>query len=252
MTYREMAASHDHPLNAGATPESRLGSPSEPLFFGIRSGGWFGCRSPTGHGQGEGISRQRKFIHIDIEPVADRTRGARRLGIVADVQNWLLAALLEERRAESVSSGAFRASATPARDPAGIGPQDRLRQRAHSSHSRVFQGNQRFLSGQHHPSTTGCGITQIWSGQLQNVDRPRRYLASGARALWATSCLRRRRQSGVPGRPGGRGGGRRRPPVHGGRTWPWAGQHKIPVLVIVVKTMLPGPDPSKPEIRVRL
>ncbi|MGE4284736.1 MAG: thiamine pyrophosphate-dependent enzyme, partial [Clostridia bacterium] len=27
--------------------------------------------------------------------------------------------------------------------------------------------------------TTGCGITQIWSGQLQNANKPRRYLPSG-------------------------------------------------------------------------
>jgi 3D-(3,5/4)-trihydroxycyclohexane-1,2-dione acylhydrolase (decyclizing) len=27
--------------------------------------------------------------------------------------------------------------------------------------------------------TVGCGITQIWSGQLQNIDKPRRYLPSG-------------------------------------------------------------------------
>ena len=27
--------------------------------------------------------------------------------------------------------------------------------------------------------TTGCGITQIWSGQLQEIDKPRRYLPSG-------------------------------------------------------------------------
>lgn len=27
--------------------------------------------------------------------------------------------------------------------------------------------------------TTGCGITQIWSGQLQKIDKPRRYLPSG-------------------------------------------------------------------------
>jgi tartronate-semialdehyde synthase len=27
--------------------------------------------------------------------------------------------------------------------------------------------------------TTGCGIVQIWSGQLQQIDKPRRYLPSG-------------------------------------------------------------------------
>ena len=27
--------------------------------------------------------------------------------------------------------------------------------------------------------TTGCGITQIWSGQLQEIDKPRHYLPSG-------------------------------------------------------------------------
>jgi tartronate-semialdehyde synthase len=27
--------------------------------------------------------------------------------------------------------------------------------------------------------TTGCGITQIWSGPLQHIERPQRYLASG-------------------------------------------------------------------------
>jgi tartronate-semialdehyde synthase len=43
---------------------------------------------------------------------------------------------------------------------------------------RVFLEINRFFS----PNTiftTGCGITQIWSGQLQNIERPRRYLPSG-------------------------------------------------------------------------
>jgi tartronate-semialdehyde synthase len=82
--------------------------------------------------------------------------------------------------------------------------------------------------------TTGCGITQIWSGQLQNIGRPRRYLPSGgAGTLGYELPAAIGAKVACPGDPvvvvvGDAG------LLFMSQELAMAGQHNLPVLIIVI------------------
>jgi tartronate-semialdehyde synthase len=166
-----------HPLHIGHIG-IQVGSPFGNRFFlesdlvlGI------GCRFGDRHtGKLEVYTRGRRFIHIDIDPNVIGRIVPTELGIVSDA-GMALNALLEAAR-----------SSTPA-----LPPSDRVRQipdlRARLARKTDFdqsplkpqriynEVNAFFDAGA--IFTTGCGLTQIWSGQFQSIDRPQTYLASG-------------------------------------------------------------------------
>jgi tartronate-semialdehyde synthase len=167
----------DHPLNAGHAG-IQVGQPignryflESDLVIGV------GCRFADRHtGKGETYVGRRKFIHIDIEPSQIGRVVPTELGIVADARLALIALLEEVRRRGYRREPSDRISCLPAlrAELARNTDFDAVPIRPH----RAFQEINRFFP----PNTiftTGCGITQIWSGQLQNIERPRRYLPSG-------------------------------------------------------------------------
>ena len=167
----------DHPLNAGHAG-IQVGQPignryflESDLVIGV------GCRFTDRHtGKVGTYVGRRKFIHIDIEPSQVGRVVPTELGIVADARRALIALLEEAKRRGYRRQPSDRISCLPAlrAELARNTDFDDVPIRPH----RVFQEINRFFP----PNTiftTGCGITQIWSGQLQNIERPRRYLPSG-------------------------------------------------------------------------
>jgi len=118
----------------------------------------------------------RRFIHINIESTQIGKVFQPDLGIVSDAR-LAVEALLAEVKAQGLApfDGA-RASQLPAL-------REKLARRTDYDDSpmmphRVFQEvNEAF--GDETYFTVGCGITQIWSGQLQAINKPRKYLPSG-------------------------------------------------------------------------
>lgn len=166
-----------HPLNAGHAG-IQVGQPSgnqmlldADLVLGI------GCRFSDRHTGDLKVYRgARKFIHVDIEPEQIGRVFAPDLGIIADA-GLFIDALMAEAKYRKIcparAEWAGRASAAR-KVLARKTDYDQLPMMPH----RLFQEiNAAF--GDDAMFTTGCGITQIWSGQLQKVNMPMRYLPSG-------------------------------------------------------------------------
>jgi tartronate-semialdehyde synthase len=167
----------DHPLYAGHAG-IQVGQPlgnevllGSDLVIGI------GCRFTDRHtGKLDTYIEGRKFIHIDIEPSQIGNVVPTEVGIVADAKLALSALLSAARRRGVQGQPSERTRALPQRrktlarktdyDCFPIKPQ-----RVYEEINKFFPSNTIF--------TTGCGLTQIWSGQLQEVSVPRRYLPSG-------------------------------------------------------------------------
>jgi len=118
----------------------------------------------------------RKFVHINIEPTQIGMVFEPDLGIVSDAK-LAVEALIEEVKAQGL------APINPAR--AGEIPALRRKLARKTDYDcspmmphRVFQEvNEAF--GDETYFTAGCGITQIWGGQLQRINKPCKYLPSG-------------------------------------------------------------------------
>lgn len=167
----------DHPLNAGHCG-IQVGQPignhvmlNSDVVLGI------GCRFTDRHTGDLKIYRgARKFIHIDIEPTQIGKVFEPDLGIVSDA-GLASTALLD---------GAKKRGMKPV-NPERIAAIEKLRKELRRKTDfeqlpmlphRVFnEVNKSFDADTYF--TTGCGNTQIWSGQLQDIDRPRMYLPSG-------------------------------------------------------------------------
>lgn len=167
----------DHPLNAGHAG-IQVGQPIGNRYF-LESDLVLavGCRFGDRHtGKRETYIGNRKFIHIDIEPAQIGRVIPPEVGIVADAKLALVALLEEAQRRGCRPEPSERVRMLPelrkqlARktdyDGVPLKPQ-----RVFREINRLFPPNTIF--------TTGCGVTQIWSGQLQDIERPRRYLPSG-------------------------------------------------------------------------
>jgi len=167
----------DHPLHVGhigiqvGTPFGNRFFLDSDLVLGI------GCRFSDRHtGTLDVYTRGRRFIHINIEPSHIGRIVPTELGIVADAGLALDALLAEARRRTGPRPPTGRVAAIPAErarlarrtdyDQVPIKPQ------------RVYRELNEFF-GPDTIFTTGCGLTQIWSGQLQSVARPYTYLPSG-------------------------------------------------------------------------
>lgn len=170
------AVPYDHPLYAG-TPgiqASQISGNRAMLDADtvLAIGNRFTDRHTGGIASYKG---ERRFIHINIEPSEIGKIFAPDLGIVADAADAL------EELLALAASGAF-----PAR-PDG---ESRVSAFCNGAQRRVDQPevpiNPHRVFGEMNKAfdketlfTTGCGITQIWSGQLQNIQKARKYLPSG-------------------------------------------------------------------------
>jgi tartronate-semialdehyde synthase len=136
-----------------------------------------GCRFNDRHtGDVDVYTEGRTFIHVNIEPAHIGRIVPTELGIVADAGLALEGLLTEARRRTDQREPTERVARIPEErarlarktdyDQMPIKPQ------------RVYHEMNAFF-GSDTIFTTGCGLTQIWSGQFQKVIRPRTYLASG-------------------------------------------------------------------------
>jgi tartronate-semialdehyde synthase len=167
----------NHPLHVGHIG-IQVGSPFGNQFFlgsdlvmGI--GNRFGDRHT---GRLDVYVQGRRFIHVNIEPAHIGRIVPTALGIVADAK-LAMEALLEEAKSRT-------APRPPAERVARI-PEDRQRLARKTDYDqvpirpqRVYQEMNDFF-GADAIFTTGCGLTQIWSGQFQSIAKPHTYLASG-------------------------------------------------------------------------
>ncbi|MDL2319201.1 thiamine pyrophosphate-dependent enzyme [Eubacteriales bacterium OttesenSCG-928-A19] len=166
-----------HPLNAGHVG-IQVGQPIGNKYFlesdvvlGI------GCRFTDRHtGDLKTYREGRKFIHVDIEPKQIGKVFEPDLGIVSDAK-LATRALIDYAKANGMKP------VNPARADALPGLREQLRRKTDYPETpimphRLFQEvNEGFDADT--LFTSGCGITQIWSGQLQQIDRPMHYLPSG-------------------------------------------------------------------------
>jgi tartronate-semialdehyde synthase len=166
----------EHPLNAGHCG-IQVGQPignkvflDSDLILGI------GCRFTDRHTGAIDVYRgDRKFIHINIDPKEIGKIFPADLGIVSDAKAAITALLAEAKK-----NGKKSAHQDAARIPElrkELARKTDYDAKPINPH-RVFAELNKFFDGET-IFTTGCGITQIWSGQLQEVDLPRRYLPSG-------------------------------------------------------------------------
>lgn len=166
----------DHPLDAGHAG-IQVGQPignkvfvDSDLIIGI------GCRFTDRHTGNINVYKgNRKFIHINVEPSEIGKIFQPDLGIVADAK-YALEALIEVALKEGKQKSSDRIAALPALkaelkrktdyDNVPIMPQ-----RVYQELNSFFKDNAMF--------TTGCGLNQIWSGQLQDTNKPGLYMPSG-------------------------------------------------------------------------
>jgi len=167
----------NHPLHVGHIG-IQVGSPFGNQFFLVSDlvmgvGNRFGDRHT---GKLDVYTHGRRFIHINIEPSHIGRIVPTELGIVADA-GLALDALLEEAKT--------RTGARPPSERVLNIPRDRARLARKMDYNqvpikpqRVYQEMNEYF-GPETIFTTGCGLTQIWSGQFQSIAEPHTYLASG-------------------------------------------------------------------------
>lgn len=166
----------NHPLNAGHAG-IQVGQPiGNKVFLDSDVVLGIGCRFTDRHTGAIDVYRgARKFIHINVEPKEINKIFPADIGIVADA-GLAIASLTKEAAKQGVVSHAKRVKELPQL-------REKLRRRTDMADKpihphRVF-GEMNKVFGSDTLFTTGCGITQIWSGQLQEIDRPRHYLPAG-------------------------------------------------------------------------
>jgi tartronate-semialdehyde synthase len=166
----------DHPLNAGI-PGIQCGAPIGNKTFSesdvvLAIGNRFTDRHT---GAVPVYTKNKKFIHINVERKEIGKIFTPDLGIVGDAKD-AITQLLAEAEKLGKQKGAARVAELPKvraelrrkvdHDCVPINPH-----RVFEELNKAFDADTIF--------TTGCGITQIWSGQLQDINKPKRYLPSG-------------------------------------------------------------------------
>lgn len=167
----------DHPLNAGHAG-IQVGQPIGNKYM-LESDVVLavGCRFSDRHTGDLKVYRgDRKFIHIDIEEKQIGKVFEPDLGIVSDaglaVEALMQAAKelglqpSENPRVKELPEWREKLARKTDYETVPIMPH-----RVFHEVNKAFDADTMF--------TTGCGIVQIWSGQLQQIDKPRRYLPSG-------------------------------------------------------------------------
>ena len=166
----------DHPLHAGHAG-IQVGQPignkvfvDSDLIIGI------GCRFTDRHTGNISVYKgNRKFIHINVEPKEIGKIFQPDLGIVSDAK-YALQALIETAKTESTRTSDPRIAALPAlrselKRKTGYDCVPIKPHRVYEELNKFFKDDAMF--------TTGCGLNQIWSGQLQDVNKPGLYMPSG-------------------------------------------------------------------------
>ena len=166
----------DHPLNAGHAG-IQVGQPignkvfvDSDLIIGI------GCRFTDRHTGNIAVYKgNRKFIHINVEPTEIGKIFQPDLGIVSDAK-YALQALIETAKTGSTRGSDPRIAALPAlraelKRKTGYDCVPIKPHRVYEELNNFFKDDAMF--------TTGCGLNQIWSGQLQDVNKPGLYMPSG-------------------------------------------------------------------------
>ncbi len=170
----------NHPLNAGHMG-TQVGTPlGNRIFLESDVVLGIGCRFGDRHtGDLKVYVGDRKFIHIDIDPGQINRIVKADIGIVSDAK-LALQALLDEAR----TTGPRQKASERVRDIPRL--REALKRKTNYSENpmkpqRVFHEMNKFffLADKKTIFTTGCGLAQIWSGQLQEVGEPRHYLPSG-------------------------------------------------------------------------
>ena len=166
-----------HPLNAGCMG-IQVGSPlGNKLFLDSDVVLGIGCRFTDRHtGDIKVYTGDRRFIHIDIEPSQINKIVKAELGIVSDAKLALIDLLKEVKARGGKKEASDRVKSLPELreslkrktyfENMPIKPQ-----RVYYELNRIFGDDTMF--------TTGCGLNQIWSGQFQEINKPRMYLPSG-------------------------------------------------------------------------
>ena len=166
-----------HPLYGGQvgiqcnTPAGNKIFLESDLVLGI------GCRFSDRHtGDLTVYTKGRKFIHIDIEPTQIGKIIPTELGIVSDAK-LALQALIDTAK-----------DIVPKREPSDwVKNIPKIRKELARKMDfnnipikpqRVFKESNEFFT-EDTIFTTGCGLVQIWSGQFQEISKPRHYLPSG-------------------------------------------------------------------------
>lgn len=166
----------DHPL-FGGMPGIQCGSPVGNRVFSesdvvLAIGNRFTDRHT---GDINIYTQGKKFIHINVERSEVGKIFNPDLGIVADAKD-AIDQLLAAAKALGQQKGSDRVAGIPALR------KELARKVDHTcvpiNPHRVFgEINKCFDDDTMY--TTGCGITQIWSGQLQEINKPRKYMPSG-------------------------------------------------------------------------
>ncbi len=166
-----------HPLNAGHAG-IQVGQPiGNKVFLESDVALGIGCRFTDRHTGDLKIYRgDRKFIHIDVEPTQIGKVFKPDLGIIADAK-LAARALIDGAKAKGLRP------VNPERTKALPALREALKRKTDYNEApimphRVFYEINRAFDAEA-MFTVGCGITQIWSGQLQEIDKPLRYLPSG-------------------------------------------------------------------------
>ena len=166
-----------HPLHVGHIGR-QVGCPfGNQFYLGSDLVLGIGCRFNDRHtGALDVYTRGRKFIHVNIEPSHIGRIVPTDVGIVADAGLAVEALLAETKSRVSKRQPSKRVAAIP---------DDRCRMARRTDFDdvpikapRVYHEMNAYF-GPDTIFTTGCGLTQIWSGQFQDTHRPRTYLASG-------------------------------------------------------------------------
>jgi tartronate-semialdehyde synthase len=168
----------DHPLNAGqAGIQVGAVSGGNDVLLAADTVLGVGCRFTDRHtGNAAVYQGERKFIHIDIDSAEIGKIIKTELGITADAAD--AAPMLLESAKES---GKIRKREVPA---SSYAEQRKKYIREPDPAKKVMDPREVFevinkAFDDDTQYTTGCGITQIWSGQYQRINKPRKYYPSG-------------------------------------------------------------------------
>lgn len=166
-----------HPLNAGHMGIQVGGPLANKVFLESDVVLGVGCRFSDRHtGDLKTYIGNRKFIHIDIDAVQLDRVIKPDVGILSDAKLAINALMQEIKKTTAPQEASDRVKSLPELretmkrktfyDSIPIKPQ-----RVYYEINKCFDENTMY--------TTGCGLTQIWSGQFQEVSVPRKYLPSG-------------------------------------------------------------------------
>lgn len=166
-----------HPLSVGCMG-IQVGAPfGNKVFMDADVVLGIGCRFTDRHTGDIGVySQGRRFIHIDIEPSQIGKLVKTEIGIVSDAKLAILALLKEAQKRSMRKDPDQRIKELPKL-------RETLKRKTYFENvpikpQRVYYELNKFFDDDT-MFTTGCGLNQIWSGQFQEINKPRRYLPSG-------------------------------------------------------------------------